>query len=153
MKILLAVEGSSCSDAAVEMAARQTWPAGTEVRVISVVKPHAPLSSGPKGPAIKYYEDVEMAERQKASKVLEQAARLIGQHAGQNGGPNITTELLSGSPKRVIVEEARRWAADLIILGSHDYKSLERRLLGSVSQAVASQATCPVEIVRSCPSA
>jgi nucleotide-binding universal stress UspA family protein len=150
VKILLAVEGSSCSDAAVQMVARQTWPAGTEVRVISVVKPHAPLASGPRGPSIKYYEEVEMRERQRARKVVEQAKNLIGQNAGSNGGLKITTEVFLGSPKRIIVEEAQRWAADLIILGSHDRLSLERRLLGSVSEAVAAQATCPVEIVRPC---
>jgi nucleotide-binding universal stress UspA family protein len=150
VKILLAIEGSSCSEAAVQKVARQAWPAGTEVRVISVIKPHAPLASGPRGPSIKYYEEVEMADRQRARKIVEQATNIIGQNAGSTGGLKITTELFSGSPKRIIVEEAKRWAADLIILGSHDPLSLERRLLGSVSQVVAAQAACPVEIVRPC---
>lgn len=60
----------------------------------------------------------------------------------------ITTEVLSGSPKRVILEEAEAFGADLIVVGSHGHGALERFLLGSVSQAVALHAKCSVEIVR-----
>ena len=52
------------------------------------------------------------------------------------------------SPRDAIVEEAERWGADLIVVGSHGYRGPERALLGSVSQAVATQAKCSVEIAR-----
>ena len=52
------------------------------------------------------------------------------------------------SPKDAIVEEAERWGADLIVVGSHGYRGPERALLGSVSHAVATQAKCSVEIAR-----
>jgi nucleotide-binding universal stress UspA family protein len=48
----------------------------------------------------------------------------------------------------VILEEAERWDADLIVLGSHGYGLWQRFLLGSVSQAVVSHARCSVEVVR-----
>jgi nucleotide-binding universal stress UspA family protein len=60
----------------------------------------------------------------------------------------VTTEVLTGSPKRIIVEEAETWGADLIVVGSHGYRGWERLLLGSVSQAVVSHADCSVEVVR-----
>ena len=148
MKILLAIDGSSCSDAAVEIVAGRLWPAGTEVRVISVVKPHVSLVSGTLGPSIKYYEEAEMAEHQQALEVVERAANKIRSNGGSTEELKITTKLFFGSPKCIIVEEAERWAADLIILGSHDRLSWQRRLLGSVSAVVAAQAACPVEIVR-----
>ena len=50
----------------------------------------------------------------------------------------------------MIVEEAERWGADLILVGSHGYGSVKRFMLGSVSQAVATHAPCSVEIVRAC---
>lgn len=53
-----------------------------------------------------------------------------------------------GSPKRVILEEAERWGADLIMVGSHGYGFWNRLLLGSVSQAITTHANCSVEIVR-----
>lgn len=147
MKILLAVEGSSCSDASVEMVAHRAWPAGTEVRVISVVKPYAPLASAPLRSSSEYYEEAEMAERKLALEAVERATRRISQNEGLSGKLKITTEIFLGSPKHIILEEAERFRADLIVLGSHDRLSLERRLLGSVSQVVAAQAPCPVEIV------
>jgi nucleotide-binding universal stress UspA family protein len=56
--------------------------------------------------------------------------------------------VLTGSARRTIVEAAEAWGADLIVVGSHGYRSWERMLLGSVSQAVAAHAACSVEIVR-----
>jgi nucleotide-binding universal stress UspA family protein len=147
VKILLAIDGTSCSDAAVEIVAGRLWPAGTEVRVISVVKPHVSLASGTPWPSIKYYKEAEMAEHQQALEVVERAANKIRSGGGSTDELKITTELFLGSPRRIIVEEAERWAADLIVLGSHDRLSWQRRLLGSVSAVVAAQATCPVEIV------
>lgn len=61
---------------------------------------------------------------------------------------HITSEVLMGLPKRLIVEEAERFGADLIVVGSHGYRMWERMLLGSVSQAVAAHAECSVLIVR-----
>jgi nucleotide-binding universal stress UspA family protein len=98
-------------------------------------------------PYADYLREVETAERTRAQKTLEAAATRL--RAGQNGNRlDITTEVLIGSPKRVIVEEAEKWGADLIVVGSHGYRSWERMLLGSVSQTVALHAECSVEIVR-----
>jgi len=54
----------------------------------------------------------------------------------------------SGIPKVVILDEAKKWGADLIVLGSHGRTGLDRILRGSVSKAVARRAACWVEIVR-----
>ena len=53
-----------------------------------------------------------------------------------------------GDPRAFILDAAKTWAADLIVLGSHGRHGLERFLLGSVSEAVAVHAHCSVEIVR-----
>ena len=57
----------------------------------------------------------------------------------------------NGSAREVILDEAERWYADLIVLGSHGYSGWQRFLLGSVSHAVATHAHCSVEIVRQKP--
>jgi nucleotide-binding universal stress UspA family protein len=56
-----------------------------------------------------------------------------------------------GSPKEAILDEAERWGADLIVVGSHGYGAIQRLFLGSVSLAVATNALCSVEIVRMPP--
>ena len=146
MKILLATDGSKCSDMAVEQVAARPWPANTEVRLISVVE--APYAPSPEPWAIspEYYEKADEEARAQAQAALEKAAARLGGRAAQP--LNVATEILRGSPKREIVEEAERWGADLIVVGSHGYRTWERMLLGSVSQAVALHAACSVEIVR-----
>ena len=48
----------------------------------------------------------------------------------------------------MIVDEAKDWPADLIVVGSHGYSGVKRWLLGSVAQSVVSHAPCSVEVVR-----
>jgi nucleotide-binding universal stress UspA family protein len=147
MKIVLAIDGSACSDAAVDEVARRPWPADSQVRIISVMELPAPLTSEQWLPSAEYFKEVETAERTQAVKTLAAATAKLREGIGSNL-LNITTEVLVGSPKRVIVEEAEKWGADLIVVGSHGYRSWERMLLGSVSQTVALHAECSVEIVR-----
>jgi nucleotide-binding universal stress UspA family protein len=56
--------------------------------------------------------------------------------------------VLSGNPKEVILDEAQKWGADLIVVGSHGRRGIKRFLLGSVSEAVAMNAHCSVVVVR-----
>src|SRR5436853_7650344 len=146
MKIVLAMDGSACSDAAVDEVARRPWPADSQVRIVSVLEIPAPLTAGPWTYASSF-EELEAAERSQAEKTLASAATKLREGTGSKP-LSITTEVLLGSPKRVIVEEAEKWGADLIVVGSHGYRSWERMLLGSVSQAIALHAECSVEIVR-----
>lgn len=147
MKILLAIDGSACSALAVAEVVRRPWPADSQFRIISVVEPHVALAPGPFLSA-PYLEEVEKVAGQQAQEAVERAAASL-REAGRE--LEVSTEILTGSPRRVIVEEAEKWNADLIIVGSHGYRSWERMLLGSVSQAVAMHAECSVEIVRQKP--
>ena len=147
MKVLVATDGSECSAVAIEEVARRPFPAGSHVRVITAIEPYAPLTAEPWTANAGYYKQIEEVERERAQRALEQAANTL-REGEESRQLQITTEVLTGSPKRVIVEEAERWEADLIIVGSHGYRSWERMLLGSVSQAVALHAECSVEIVR-----
>jgi nucleotide-binding universal stress UspA family protein len=53
-----------------------------------------------------------------------------------------------GEPRAVILDEAKAWGANLIVLGSHGRHGLERMLMGSVAESVALHAHCSVEVVR-----
>jgi nucleotide-binding universal stress UspA family protein len=59
-----------------------------------------------------------------------------------------TVAVPCATPKELILEEAHKWGADLIVVGSHGRRGINRFLLGSVSEAVASHAHCSVEIIR-----
>lgn len=52
------------------------------------------------------------------------------------------------APARAILESADSWKADVIVMGSHGRRGLDRIVLGSVSESVALHAHCSVEVVR-----
>jgi nucleotide-binding universal stress UspA family protein len=147
MKILLAIDGSPCSEAAVEEVASRPWPSDSEVRVISVIEPHAAMTAEPWVPTENYFEEVEKIERDEAKGAIERAQTILRNAKGSDK-PQVTGAVINGSARRAIIEDGEAWGADLIVLGSHGYKTWERLLLGSVSQAVALHAGCSVEIVR-----
>jgi nucleotide-binding universal stress UspA family protein len=143
MKILIAIDGSECGDVAVEEVAKRPWPSDSVVRIISVAEtlPLEVLSLPPR-----YREDIERAARHRAETIVERAiARL---RDSDTRFLPISSTVVIDSPKDAIAEESERWGADLIVVGSHGYRGPERTLLGSVSQAVATQAKCSVEIAR-----
>jgi nucleotide-binding universal stress UspA family protein len=146
MRVLLGIDGSEHGDAAVDEIARQHFPAQSEVRVISVVE--TPYYSGfGEGMDMSVYVEMERTARERALAAVEKAAARLREYE-ENRQLNVTTKVISGSPKRLILEEAESFGADLIVVGSHGHGTLERFLLGSVSQAVALHARCSVEIVR-----
>jgi nucleotide-binding universal stress UspA family protein len=144
MKILLAIDGSDFSSAATRDVADRPWPPASEVRIISVVE--LPFLPTPETMALpeSYYGQFEKTAREQAKEAIESARKFFDNHPELR----ITSDVLSGRAKDVILEEAEGWGADLIVVGSHGYHGWQKLLLGSVSQAVAAQAKCSVEIVR-----
>lgn len=147
MKILLAIDGSSFSDAAVNEIASRPWPAESEVRIISVVEPPLLPTVETWVPPENYIEALEQAGEEQGQSIVSKAADRITD--AQRDKLRVATEIVKGYPKHAIIETAEGWGADLIVVGSHGYRGLTRLWLGSVSQAVALHAKCSVEIVRS----
>jgi nucleotide-binding universal stress UspA family protein len=146
MKILVTTDGSEYSQAAINEAAARPWPAESEIMLLMAIElplvPTPELWAVPEG----YYTDFENMERERATKILDEAAAVI--RRGQGDDFRVSTRVALGAAKTVIVDEAEQWGADLIMVGSHGYTGLQRFLIGSVSQAVALHAKCSVEIVR-----
>ena len=145
MKVLLAIDGSPHSQAALEELASRDWPNGTEVEVLTVVHSKWPLVGDPLFTIASAHEESILDQRHQAPELLDAAVARL--RAGHRGLP-ITSQTLEGVPHEVIVAEAERWHADLIMLGSHGYGRIRRAVLGSVAAAVAVEANCAVEIIR-----
>jgi nucleotide-binding universal stress UspA family protein len=92
------------------------------------------------------YEEWERIFEERSVENTAQAMARFGEIAGAR--TEVTAKTLKGDPKIAILEEAERWGADLIVVGTHGYNALERLWLGSVSRAVASHAKCSVEVAR-----
>jgi nucleotide-binding universal stress UspA family protein len=145
VKVLLAIDGSSHSHAALVEFATRPWPHGTEVQILTVVHSSIPLFFDPAFVAAAAHMEQTLDRRRDAPVLVEAAATMI-----RETYPNVrvTTNIIEGIPKDAIVEEARRWEADLIVLGSHGYGRVRRVLLGSVAAAVVANAPCSVQVVR-----
>ena len=146
MKILLATDGSAHSKIVLEKVAGKPYPPNTEVRIISAYH-RTPLISSiePMGVSQEYYAKIDHYALKAAEKITKNAAEILHK---KNPALTITTTVIDGSPKSVILKEAERFGADLIVVGSHGSGAVKRFLLGSVPQAVALHAKCSVEIVR-----
>lgn len=130
-KVLLATDGSETSMAAAKALAGRPWPEGSQFRIVSVEEPWALKGSN--------LRNIEQAQE-----AVSSAARVLA-----SAGLEAIGAVLSGSTRNVILEEAKKWRADLIVVGSHGRRGLKRFLLGSVSEAVAMNAHCSVVVVRS----
>lgn len=146
MRILLAVDGSPCSETAVDEVASRPWPSNSELRIVSAFQ--IQLSPTPEVWAIQpeYYDEMERVVREQTQRVVDAGAARLKKALGQS--LNVTGQVLQGSPQSAILEEAEQWKADLIVVGSHGYGTWHRLVLGSVSQAVVLHAKCSVEVVR-----
>jgi nucleotide-binding universal stress UspA family protein len=145
MRILLATDGSPCSEAAVEEVCRRAWPGGSEVEVLAVARPPMPLLPDPTMVLVATYCELLEREHERA---VERARATAAHVQSEHRDLQVNATVLDGVPKRVIVQEARRWGADLIVLGTHGFGPVTRLLRGSVSRSVARHAPCLVEIVR-----
>jgi nucleotide-binding universal stress UspA family protein len=90
------------------------------------------------------FEMVWKALRGQAKDLVEKAAAKLREAKFE-----VSTELVEGDPKSKILDAAKEWHADMIVLGSHGRSGISRFLLGSVSQDVVRHAHCSVEIIRS----
>lgn len=145
MRILIGVDGSEYSDAALDEVSKRTWPKDSEILVVHAFE--LPLAASPEVWALPqdYFERLDSLVRKQADEIIKAAAAKL---SGLAGTVTIDSKAVLGAPKSVILEEAEKWEPDLIVVGSHGYPTWERLLLGSVSQAIVAHAKCSVEVVR-----
>lgn len=135
MRILLATDGSDASLAATQAIAEMEFPAGTEVKIVSVINP------------IKYsLEEIGFLSGRDG----ERAHRAIGKAVSMLGSAslNITAEVIAGSRVRQIVARAKDWDADLIVVGTAKREGFMRLISRGTAVGIANQAHCSVRVVR-----
>jgi nucleotide-binding universal stress UspA family protein len=143
MKLLIAIDGSEFSQTALSSVIARPWNAGTEVKVLHAVEPPSLLIGREMGAYDPEFEMVWKALREQAKDLVEKAATKLSA-----AGFQVATELVEGDPKSQILDAAKEWHADMIVLGSHGWSGLNRFLMGSVSEGVVRHAHCSVEIIR-----
>ena len=144
LRLLIAVDNSPHSSAAVSAVCSRVWPAGSEVGLLTVVDTVMAISPNPTEPGILKW--IEVADEENWNQVRQS----FEPQAEKLRASGLHTEVLirRGNPANQILEEAHTWGADCIFVGAKGTRGIDRLLLGSVSSAVSARAHCSVEIVR-----
>jgi nucleotide-binding universal stress UspA family protein len=141
MRVLIAIDGSPQVGAARHLVASLPWPEETRILVVGVIQPS---STGATGlvPYAMPETDRRAVEAAVDGQLADAAATL--------GSPSRVVEArrFHGRPASVIVEQAARFRADLVVVGSRGLGPIRSMLLGSVSAEVVDHAPCPVLVVR-----
>jgi nucleotide-binding universal stress UspA family protein len=140
--ILMPVDGSDNSQRAIDKAIALAQAFKSQVTAIYVIDPYAFTGAGTDfAYGHSEYLSAATAEGKQALQVAKDAFQTVG--------IEINTNLVDGhTTYKVILEKAAEIGADLIVMGSHGRKGLEKLILGSVTSKVLSHAHLPVLVVR-----
>lgn len=144
--ILVPVDFTEGADAAARLARELATSLGARLRLLHVVQGSLP----PPGLRPDIYDALLEARQQVRRQVEEAVAEVAARLAPAGGGSSVETLVIetTESVGDAIVEAAREGGADLIVIGTHGRRGVERMMLGSVAERVLRRAHCPVATVR-----
>lgn len=139
-RILVAVDFSEMTDAVVERASAVAELCGAELRLLHVAAPNPDFVGFEAGPdTVRKHVAEELREEHRA---LEALAEFVSRS-------NVRAHplMVRGPTAKTIVEQARRFGADLVVVGSRTHGALHRLLMGSVAEGVLHESPVPVLVV------
>lgn len=140
MKIMISLDGSESSQRAVEFIIQRPWLDDDHFLLVSVVEPDkadVSMASTLTNTSASYFSECE--------KMLARSMSTFKEKLPKN---KIETRILTGPVKDTIIECAREFGSDLIVMGSQGRTGINRLILGSVAEAVLRGAPCSVQVVR-----
>lgn len=141
-RILVPVDGSDTSRAALQEAIRLAKQLGSKLKLVHVVENARVFDAE----GMVDYATLRDIATRSGEQVLARAKELANQ-----SGLDAETTLLEGGGDRnenVIVAEAKQWLAELIVIGTHGRSGISRLLFGSVAEGVVRGASMPVLLIR-----
>jgi len=144
LHLLIGIDGSPDAAAAVHAVARREWPAGSTAYLVTALDARMCTAMAFMEPSADIGTVVHNADATEwMSRTVETLAAPL-----RTRGLTVSSVITEGDPKHVLLDEAAQRGADCIFVGARGLSGVERFLLGSVSAAVAAQAHCSVEVVR-----
>ena len=138
--IVVGTDGSTTAERAVRQAAALAADEGARLVVVSAYEPKGTLAASPE--AARVPDDIRFTLTDRAqTEALAEQGRAIAREAGAG---KVVVQALEGDPAGVLIEAARDFDADLIVVGSRGLTSHAHFILGSVAASVAHHAPCDV---------
>jgi nucleotide-binding universal stress UspA family protein len=136
-KILVPVDFSENSNKIVQYGAFVANQFGAEIHLLFVAQIFQDYSEFfvPHMPVIQFEEDLIASAQQRMISFVEEN---LGKDA------DATTKVLAGDAAETIIQYAEEQGIDMIVMGTHGYKGLEKVLFGSVAEKVVKMSSCPV---------
>lgn len=138
--ILTPVDFSRATAAVVNEAQSLARAFSARIVLLSIIQP--PMITNDYAPLIDNLAEIVAAGEKAAALNLERLRSEL-----ETGGIPVETIQLNGAPISHIVEQAKNFAADYIVMGSHGHTALYDLLVGSTTHGVLLRASCPVIIV------
>ncbi|WP_323192516.1 universal stress protein [Halostella sp. PRR32] len=137
--VLVAFDGSPLSERALTYTL-ENFPDATitTLYVINPIDSVIDVEAGGLPVAEDWYDNAQ----ERATNIQTTATDLAAEH-----GPDLDTVTEVGRPARTILEYAREYGIDQIVMGSHGRSGLDRTFLGSVAETVTRRAQIPVTII------
>ena len=144
MNIVLAVDDSRYAEEVLQFVLKQHWFDNAHFTILHVIEPMMVGSYLSVLPSPIIDEIKERAQKTGTELLNNIAAKLRQSHPEAE----VNIELIEGFAREEIINFAKKWPAELVIVGSHGRTAVMSLLQGSVSQAVVTTAPCPVLVVR-----
>jgi len=145
-KIFVPIDGSPASNLGLNEAIKLGKDQGAKLRLFHLVDEYIAVSS-PDGMAFSNTDDLLEALRQGGKKIIEKAEALARRHG--LAPESVMLESFGGRAADFIVQQANKWGADLIVLGTHGRRGVKRLVMGSDAEQVVRTTRVPVLLVRS----
>ena len=140
MKVLMGIDDSKYAAEIARAFVAQFRAENTDVLVLHVLQPLGLMA--PPEMAMGYAPELEEMKKP-AQELVERVAMQL-----RGAGFKAETAVEVGDVRERILDSAVEWRADLIVVGSHGSRGIQRFLLGSVAEFVARHAKCSVQIIR-----
>jgi len=138
--IVVGTDGSTTAERAVRQAAALAADEGARLVVVSAYEPKGTVASSAE--ASRVPDDIRFTLTDRAqTEALAEQGRAIAREAGAG---KVVVQALEGDPATVLIEAAKDFDADLIVVGSKGLTSHAHFILGSVAASVAHHAPCDV---------
>jgi len=143
-RILVPVDGSKPSNRGLREAIRLARGQRARLQLVHIVDQHYALMGAPEAGA--QIGGVIKALKQGGRRILRNAEALVKRHRLACSG--VLLETMTGPAADPIVRQAKKWRADLIVIGTHGRRGVRRLVLGSDAEQIVRTSPVPVMLVR-----